>query len=361
MKSSKFQTPVKMDNPEIQKAPHCRHSTKDCISLGNIKISPLGIGTWSWGDNMIWGYGRTYHEKDLEDAFHGCLQEGINFFDTAEAYGWGQAEQLLGQFIQNTDTRVVVATKFLPSPWRLRKGSLLHAVRGSLTRLGMEAVDLYQFHKHYPPVPFETWMEALVESVEKGYTRAVGVSNCDKTLMEVAVDVLGGHGIVLTSNQVEYSLLHREPEYNDLLKACRSQGVTVLAYSPLAMGLLTGKYTPDNPPVNRFTFRERLALRAYAVALPGCSAAKACQFDREQLAQVQPLIDLLGEIGDCNGKTPAQVALNWVICKGAVPIVGVKNKRQAQENAGALHWRLTKNEVTALDETSERVQIVETA
>jgi aryl-alcohol dehydrogenase-like predicted oxidoreductase len=302
---------------------------------------------------MIWGYGRTYHEKDLKEAFNVCLQEGINFFDTAEAYGWGQAEQLLGQFIHTTQTRVVVATKFLPSPWRLRKSSLLHAVRSSLTRLDMDAVDLYQFHKHYPPVPFKTWMEALAESVEKGYTRAVGVSNCDKALMEVAVDVLGEYGITLTSNQIEYSLLHREPEYTQLLKTCRSQKITVLAYSPLAMGLLTGKYTPDNPPVKKFTFREQLALQAYSLALPDCSAAKACQFGHKQVAQIQPLIDVLREIGECHGKTPTQVALNWVICKGAVPIAGVKNAQQAQENAGALHWHLSKNDVAALDEACE--------
>lgn len=330
-------------------------STKERVLLGTtaVKISPLGIGTWSWGDSMIWGYGRTYHEKDLKEAFNVCLQEGINFFDTAEAYGWGQAEQLLGQFIHTTQTRVVVATKFLPSPWRLRKSSLLHAVRSSLTRLDIDAVDLYQFHKHYPPVPFKTWMEALVESVEKGFTRAVGVSNCDKSFMEIAVDVLGEYGIRLTSNQIEYSLLHREPEHTHLLNMCRSKKITVLAYSPLAMGLLTGKYTPDNPPVEKFTFRERLALQAYSLFLPDSSAAKACQFGRNQIAQIGPVIDALGEIGECHSKTPTQVALNWVISKGAVPLVGVKNAQQARENAGALHWRLSKNDVATLDEACE--------
>jgi len=329
------------------------------IFLGttDVQISPIGIGTWSWGDHMVWGYGRSYGRADLEAAFRVSAEKGINFFDTAEAYGWGQSERLLGQFIRVFKQPVVVATKFLPSPWRLRKASLLHALHSSLERLGMDRVDLYQFHKHYPPVSFETWMGSLAEAVEKGQTRAVGISNCKKEQMLLAIDVLAERGVPLSSNQVEYSLLNREPEYTSLLKVCLNHGVTLIAYSPLAMGLLTGKYTPENPPVNRFSLRERLALRAYSLALPDCAAAKACRFGREQLIQIQPLIDLMQEIGEThNGKTPVQVALNWVICKGAVPIVGVKNAHQAQENAGALGWRLTKGEIAALDEVSERVQ-----
>jgi aryl-alcohol dehydrogenase-like predicted oxidoreductase len=330
----------------------------DRIPLGatTVQISPLGIGTWSWGDRMIWGYGDTYGKADLEEAFQVSLQMGINFFDTAEAYGWGQSERMLGQFIHQCNQSVVVATKFLPSPWRLRKASLLHALHRSLKRLGMEQVDLYQFHKPYPPVPFETWIDALVEAVRKGQTRAVGISNCSKEQMLQAIDILADYGISLSSNQVEYSLLHREPEYTNLLKSCHHYDVTFLAYSPLALGLLTGKYTSQNPPVNRFNFRERVALRALSVALPDYTAAKGCRFGSHQLTQVEPLIDLLKNIGEQRGKTPAQVALNWVICKGAVPIVGVKNARQARENAGALGWHLTAEQIGALDEVSHHVE-----
>ncbi|MGD2249069.1 MAG: aldo/keto reductase [Candidatus Methanofastidiosia archaeon] len=329
------------------------------VPLGvKAEISPLGIGTWSWGDQMIWGYGHDYNEEDLKKAFYTCIQHGINFFDTAEAYGWGQSERLLGQFVKEYNQNVVVATKFLPSPWRLRTSSLLHALQNSLNRLGMSQVDLYQFHKHFPPVSFESWMDSLVIAVEKGHTKAVGISNCDKQQMLQAADILNDHGIPLTSNQVEFSLLNREPEETSLLDACRQQGVTLLAYSPLAMGLLTGKYTPENPPSNRFSIRERLALWAYSVALPECSAAKACQFGKKELVQIQPLITVMQEIGNKHNKTCAQVALNWVTCKGAVPIVGVKNKRQAEENVGSLGWSLTASEVSELDEASEAVQLM---
>jgi aryl-alcohol dehydrogenase-like predicted oxidoreductase len=252
---------------------------------------------------------------------------------------------------------VVVATKFLPSPWRLRTTSLLHALQNSLDRLSMSQVDLYQFHKYFPPVSFESWMDSLAIAVEKGHTKAVGISNCDKEQMLQAADILKDQGIPLTSNQVEFSLLNREPETTSLLDTCRKQNVTLLAYSPLAMGLLTGKYTPENPPSNRFSFRERLALWAYSVALPDCTAAKACQFSKKELVQIQPLITVMQEIGKGHNKTCAQVALNWVISKGAVPIVGVKNEKQAEENVGALEWSLTTSEVSELDEASEAIQL----
>lgn len=319
-------------------------------------ISALGIGTWSWGDNMIWGYGTTYHKEDLKKAFNICIQHGINFFDTAEAYGWGQSERLLGQFVRECSQDVVVATKFFPSPWRLRTTSLEHALEHSLDRLQMSQVDLYQFHKHFPPVSFESWMDSLVCTVEKGQTKAVGVSNCNKEQMLQAADILNDHGIPLASNQVEFSLLNQKPEVTSLLKMCRREKVTLIAYSPLAMGLLTGKYTPENPPSNRFNLRERVALLAYSLALPDCSAAKACQFDKEELLKIQPLITLMQEVGKAHNKTCAQVALNWVICKGAVPIVGVKNEKQAKENVEAVGWSLTKSEVAELDEASESIQ-----
>lgn len=328
------------------------------VQLGrtDMMVSPLGVGTWSWGDHMIWGYGQSYTRQDLETAFRISVEKGINFFDTAEAYGWGQAERLLGQFVRLRTEPLVIGTKFLPSPWRLRKSSLLAALENSLNRLDMERVDLYQFHKHFPPVSFETWMDSLTEALETGKTRAVGISNCNCHQMLQAVDLFSERGMSLSSNQVEFSLLNREPEYEGLLEACHQQGITLIAYSPLAMGVLTGKYTPEHPPIHKFRLKERLALHAYSLVLPACSAAKACQFGPDEIIQIQPLIDLLGDIAAAHDKTPTQVALNWVMCKGAVPIVGVKNERQALENAGALGWSLKGTEVAELDEVSGRMQ-----
>jgi aryl-alcohol dehydrogenase-like predicted oxidoreductase len=311
---------------------------QDTVRFGSseLRISPLGVGTWAWGDRLFWGYGRGgYTDTDLESAFQVSRAAGINFFDTAEVYGRGRSERLLGQFVRDAGDHVVVATKFFPYPWRWRRGCLLRALRGSLERLGLDQADLYQIHWPYPPVPIETWMAGLADAVEAGLVRAVGVSNYSPEQTRRAHAALSERGVPLVSNQVQYSLVHRQPEHNGLLDVCRELSVAVIGYSPLAMGVLTGKYTPENPP-------------------PGMRGRR---YRGEYLTQVQPLIARLREIGQARGGvTPAQVALNWVMCKGAVPIPGAKNARQAEDNVGALGWCLSSEEVAALDAASEGLQ-----
>jgi aryl-alcohol dehydrogenase-like predicted oxidoreductase len=315
----------------------------DLVPLGktDIRISPLGLGTWQWGDRMMWGYGKTYTDSDIHDAFHISLQSGVNFFDTAEVYGKGRSEQLLGARLQEARQSpqvapLVVATKFMPYPWRLWKGALLSKLRASLARLGLERVDLYQIHWPFLPVPIEVWANALADAVEAGLTRAVGVSNYNSAQMLRAHSALAKRGIPLASNQVEFHLLNRRVEREGLLKLCHELGVTLIAYSPLAKGMLTGKYTPQTRPPG---------LRSYL-------------FRRARLGKIQPLIQLLRAIGKAHdGKSPSQVALNWVIGKGAVPIPGAKNAKQAQENAAALGWRLAEAEMAALDAESQKLSV----
>ncbi len=311
--------------------------TSERVKLGNtnIDISPLGIGTWAWGDRFMWSYGKTHTDADIRAAFAATLAAGINFFDTAEVYGLGRSERLLGQFIRETGQSVVTATKFMPFPFWLTKNALRRALCNSLKRLGMSRVDLYQMHFPFPPIPVETWMDAMGDAVAADLVRAVGVSNYDQAQMGRAHNALAKHGIPLASNQVFYSLLHREPEFNGVTQLCKDLNITLIAYSPLEKGILTGKYTPDNPPPG---LRQRI-------------------YNREYLKKVRPLLEMLGAFGEAHGgKTEAQVALNWTICKGAVPIPGAKNVRQVVSNAGALGWRLTDDEVAALDELSLAVQ-----
>ena len=312
------------------------HTVLDRVPLGStsIRISPLGIGTWQWGDRMFWNYGQgEFNDADLHAGFRAALSAGVNFFDTAEVYGSGRSETLLGEFIRTDNPQpaepLVVATKFMPYPWRLSRKELVRALRRSLKRLGLDHVDLYQVHQPIPPLPPETWAAGLADAAGEGLVRAVGVSNYSEDWMRRAHAVLAKRGLPLASNQVEYSLLVRDPEWNGVQAACKELDVTLIAYSPLGKGLLTGKYTPEHPPkgVRRFM------LGRY-------------------LKPVQPLVGLLREIGQKHGgKTPAQVALNWLMAKGAVPIPGLKNLRQAAENLGALGWRLTPDEVAALDDT----------
>lgn len=300
----------------------------------------FGIGTWAWGDRLYWGFGRGYQEADLKEAFHWLVNQGIRFFDTAEVYGQGKSEEMLGRFLTETDLPIQMATKFMPFPWRLSRKALLRALRKSLKRLGLPGVGLYQMHMPLPPVTVETWMAAMAEAVQDGLVRAVGVSNYNCEQMRRAHDALANEGVVLASNQVEYHLLNRSAETSGLLKLGQELGVRLIAYSPLASGVLTGKYGPEK-------------------ALQGI---RANRYSRATLVKVQPLIRLMQKIGgEHEGKTPSQVALNWVMCKGMIPIPGVKNLEQAQTNSGALGWRLTDAEVARLDEASEAVmKIMET-
>jgi aryl-alcohol dehydrogenase-like predicted oxidoreductase len=229
---------------------------------------------------------------------------------------------------------IVVATKFFPYPWRIYKSSLKRALLGSLKRLQIDRVDLYQIHWPLPPVSIETWSSALADVVEEGLTRAVGVSNYNADQMLEARSVLAKRSVLLASNQVEFSLINRRIERNGLLSLCQEMGITCIAYSPLGRGILTGKYSSKNPP----------------------TGIRSLRYSSKFLDRVEPLIRLLHEIGrEHGGRSPAQVALNWVIGKGAVPIPGAKSLQQAQENAGALEWQLSESEIFVLDQASDRL------
>jgi aryl-alcohol dehydrogenase-like predicted oxidoreductase len=309
-------------------------NAQDLIPLGktDIKITTVGVGAWAWGDRTVWGYGgNSYTDTDIREAFDISLENGTNWFDTAEVYGMGRSEKFLGKFIPTTTKEVLVATKFFPFPWRIRKEALLRRLKKSLDRLRLSQVDLYQIH-----MPFGRWskpeyVSALAAAVSEGLTRAVGVSNFNTEKTRLAHETLQASGVPLASNQVEYSLFDRRIEKNGLLDYCQENDITVIAYSPLAKGMVTGKYGPENPP-------------------PG---PRKRMYTPEKLRLAEPLITLLKQIGVAYGKSPAQVALNWTICKGTVPIPGAKNARQAADNLGAMGWRLTAEEVTALDEASK--------
>jgi aryl-alcohol dehydrogenase-like predicted oxidoreductase len=296
---------------------------RERISLGasGLQVSPVGVGTNSWGAG-----GKP--DPEMKPVFAAALAAGINFFDTAEIYSMGGSERTLGLCLEPAPESAVVATKFMPMPWRLRKFTLTDALKASLERLHVLQAGLYMTHFPFPPVAIETWMDALADAVEFGLTRAAGVSNYDAEQMRRAHAVLAARGVPLASNQVEYSLLKRGPERTGLLDACRELGVTLVAYRPLCSGLLSGKYSPRNPP-------------------PG---ARGVLYNRAYLKKISPLLDLLRGTAKRRGKTPSQVALNWILCKGALPIPGAKSARQAEENAGAMGWRLEDGEVAALDQ-----------
>jgi aryl-alcohol dehydrogenase-like predicted oxidoreductase len=283
---------------------------------------------------MFWGYGRGYGDTDIREAFEYCMRAGINFFDTAEVYGLGQSESMLGRMLKADGRPAVLATKFFPFPYRLTKGSFQRALRGSLRRLQAGTADLYQIHQPISMMSDKTLMQAMADAVCAGKIRAAGVSNYSPERTRECAAVLKGLGLTLASNQVSYSLLNRDPEKSGLLALCRELGVSVIAYSPMAMGMLSGRYTPENPPRD---FRGN-------------------RYSREFLSRLPPLLGLMREIAQAHGgRSLVQVALNWVIGKGTIPIPGVKNKHQAEDVIAALEWKLSGSEMTQLDAASDAV------
>ena len=306
------------------------------ISVGDITLPSLGIGTWSWGDSLFWGYGSNYGEKEVRQAFEAAVANGATFFDTAEVYGLGESERLLGRFIKQTNLPIQIATKYFPLPWRFNKQAVSDALSNSLKRLQVEQVALYQVH-----MPFDFFMgqaalmEALALEVKRGRILTVGVSNYSAQQMQQAYDLLAQYDVPLAVNQVRYSLLTRKIEQNDVLETARKLGIVILAYSPLDQGLLTGKYTPAT--ANEITGARKLDPK----------------FSARGLSKIDPLIERLKQLGEKYQKTPVQVALNWLIAReNVIPIPGAKNPKQAAENAGGAGWQLSTEDERELSRLS---------
>ncbi|KAJ6969578.1 pyridoxal reductase [Populus alba x Populus x berolinensis] len=365
------------------------------VKMGPLTVSPMGFGTWAWGNQLLWGYQESM-DTDLQQTFNLAVENGINLFDTADSYGTGrlngQSEKLLGKFIQEFPGQqmrndIVIATKFAAYPWRLTPGLFVKACKASLERLQVEQIGIGQLHwstaNYAPPQELALW-DGLVAMYEQGLVRAVGVSNYGPKQLIKIHDYLKARGVPLCSAQVQFSLLSMGEDQMEIKKVCDSLGIRLIAYSPLGLGMLTGKYTKSRLPLGprAFLFRQ---------ILPG----------------LEPLLNSLGEIAQRRGKTLSQVsklwvenniyaglrnmnffqrrpdsnalikqdnlalfqmffcqlslafsgrhskativAINWCICKGAIPIPGIKTVKQAEENLGALGWRLSSDELLQLE------------
>lgn len=309
------------------------------LGRSDLRVPRIGVGAMTWGDPV--GLARLHPAKLAYGGAHGISEErsalelsiadGVNLFDTAAMYSMGAAERRLGELSRGRD--VIIATKY-PSGFSFRADDFPKELEKTLARLGRDSVDLYQHHFPNARAPIPALMNRVADAVEAGKVKAVGVSNYSAEQMREAHDALAGRGIPLASNQVEYSLLRRQPETNGILAACVDLNITLIAYSPLAGGLLTGKYSAQHRPGGFF---RRILPR----------------YNRRSLEAIQPVIELLMAIGEKYGKSPGQVALRWLIENRAVlPIPGAKNGRQAMANAGALTFALTEDEVQALGQAT---------
>ncbi len=288
------------------------------------RVSVIGLGTWQFG-SAEWGYGRDYNDKTAGEIVRRALDLGINLVDTAEVYGLGRSERMVGEAIRGRRDSVFLATKIFPigipamTAWRARR---------SLRRLGVDHVDLYQQHWESPLFPPGSTMPRFRRLVDEGLVRHAGVSNHSLAAWQACERAFGGP---VLSNQVRFNLVDRSPE-RELVPWAQKEGRIVIAYSPLGQGVLSGKYQTASP-ANFRRFRG--------------------EFRAEARARREPLIAALREIADAHNATPAQVALAWLVQKpNVVAIPGASSVKQVEDNAAAADIALAADQVARLDSLS---------
>lgn len=319
----------------------------DRVTLGTSKlsVSATGVGAWAWGDRSgYWTDDWKGARSENLEAYKTLLRSGVDFIDTAEVYGFGKSEELLAEFASDAagETDLVaplLATKFAPIPFRWSAEDVPKALEASLRRLGKKKVSLYM--QHWPAFGFgadgcnERFLEGLCLCYERGLCDAVGVSNFNADRVKTAAKKFQQRGVPFASNQIQYSLVYRAPELDTgVIEACFEHGVTPVAYSPMAQGLLTGKYASK------------------AADKESVTGPRGGIFTESRLSDTDGLIQTLREVGDVHGVTPAQVAVNWCMAKGTVPIPGAKNASQALSVAGCLGWRVSEAEMRALEKAA---------
>ena len=283
------------------------------VDVGGARMSAIGLGTWQFGSSE-WGYGRQYASTEAGPIVLRALELGVNLVDTAEIYGFGSSERIVGEAIRGRRDQVFIATKLFPIglPFQVRARA-----RASARRLGVDRLDLYQQHWPSPLFPPSSTMQRMKRLVDEGLVGNVGVSNHGLQAWQAAERALGGP---VLSNQVQFSLINREPE-SELLPWAQQNGRVVIAYSPLGQGLLSGRYQKA-PPRNFRRMRRA--------------------FSAESRAQLEPLIAALHEIAAKHTATEAQVALAWLIRKpNVVAIPGASSVHQVEENVAAADIELS--------------------
>jgi aryl-alcohol dehydrogenase-like predicted oxidoreductase len=305
-------------------------------------VSPVGLGCWQFskGQGIFATYWAVLDDDEIRRILDAALAGGVNWFDTAESYGEGASEKALSLGLRSLGKApgdVVIATKWRPV---LRRARSIRATIGTrLECLSPFPIDLHQVHNPLSISPIDAQMDAMAELVREGKIGSVGVSNFNRRRMERAHRRLRELGLPLVSNQVRYSLLDRRIERNGVLAAAKDLGVTIIAYSPLAQGILSGVFH-DDPGL----IRRRSGFRKYMPA-----------FRPKGLEKSRPVVETLRRIGADHGATPSQVAVNWLISfhgDSVVAIPGASRAEQAADFVGAMRFRMSAEEMDEIDRVS---------
>jgi aryl-alcohol dehydrogenase-like predicted oxidoreductase len=282
------------------------------------QVSRVGLGTWQFGSRE-WGYGADYAAGPARDIVHRALELGVTLFDTAEVYGFGRSERILGEALGDARGSVVVASKVFPvAPF---PAVIRNRFEGSARRLHLDRIPLYQVHQPNPVVPDSVTMTGMGELLREGRIGAVGVSNYSLARWQAADAALGRP---VVSNQVQFSLAHPGP-LEDLVPFAEREGRMVMAYSPLAQGLLGGRYSAEHRP--------------------GGVRAMNPLFGTENLRRAEPLLTLLREVAATHDAKPAQVALAWLLGLPQVVVIpGASSVEQLESNVAAADLELSATE-----------------
>lgn len=370
-------TKTKPKVPLIKK--HVSQSV-DTTKIGSIVVPTVGIGTISWSSNSLF----STENKELDDVVTKAYGSNAAFFDTAERYGshfktaigmgYGETERMTSMYLEKAQrtegpslVKPVVATKFTPVPWRNTVQSVVDACEQSCKNLGVDQLDLYQVHMPDIVQPLRAfgkvdtkdtiYWEGLAECYNRGLVKNVGVCNYGPTLVEECHEALAKKGVPLASNQISFSLLSRHNGSQETIEKCNTLGVKVLAYYPFAMGLLTGKYSNElmndndlNPTELSLTLKKKSNLEL-------ADLERYAYGDGESIPDggIQPLLKKMAKIAKRRKKTLAQIALNYIISKGAVPIPGCRTVAQLEDNLGAMGWRLSPTEIKMLELEADKL------
>lgn len=301
------------------------------IRLGksDLKVSVIGLGTGQFG-SKAWGYGVRYGDKDIINIIQHAIGFGINVFDTAETYGYGKSEKLLGEALKGYDRDdYVIITKV--APWNLRYKDVIKAALRSLKRLNLKEIDLYLIHYPNPFIPFKETLRAIEALVKEGKVRYIGVSNFNMWLLRKAEENL--KSIEIVANEIEYNILSRKAE-KETIPYCLKNKIAIIAYSPLAGGILTGKYAPNNPPRDRaraFNFLAR----------------------KHILAKAQPLLNTMKKIAEEKGATISQIALSWITSRPLhIAIPATLSVKEVEQNAMAADIMLSWKEIERISQVA---------
>lgn len=315
--------------------------------LGNtsIQISPIGLGLWQFsnGGNFVGGYWESQSREQMRDIVAACITNGINWFDTAELYGNGVSEQNLSRALQDADIKpgaVVAASKWNPT---LRfAGSIAATIEDRLNSLKPFALDLHQIHNPFSLSSVEKQVHAMADLMDQGKIRSVGVSNFTAGMMVRADDTLRSRGYSLASNQMHYNLMTRGIERNGILQAAKERGITIIAWSPLEQGLLTGRFQRDPAAIDKLPWMRRQRLK----------------IQKSILTRTLPLIEAMELTGAAHNASVAQVALSWLIHANGdtvVAIPGASSAQQVAQNAAAMKLKLSDEEINRLNEVSAKL------